>query len=167
MTKKDTRKKVLNPKTGRKVLATGSIGRSMKKKPSSKAIRIVSTAKKSAKKIVSNAKQSARKVISNAKKSARKAVLNAKKSLPKTKKRVKNKKPVSKPSRKMLQSRNLAKHLNRIEGKKATWKVTPKGDVRLSAAQAFRDGAVLGTPHCYGGRCKVLKSDINGRKYWG
>tara|TARA_E500000178_G_C16331129_1_gene449016 strand:+ start:102 stop:458 length:357 start_codon:yes stop_codon:yes gene_type:complete len=63
-------------------------------------------------------------------------------------------------------SRNMVKLINRLEGRRVA-KMSVKGNVRLSAGQARRDGAHWGTVHCYDGKCKVLKKDINGRAYWG
>ena len=56
--------------------------------------------------------------------------------------------------------------INWLEGRKVA-KLSVKGNVRLSAGQARRDGAKLGTSHCYDGKCKILKEDKNGRAYWG
>ena len=66
----------------------------------------------------------------------------------------------------MQESRGMANFINRIEGRKVM-KVTRQGDIRLSAGQAYRDGARIGSRHCYGGKCKTLKLDINKRAYWG
>lgn len=126
MTKKDTRKRIINPKTGRKVLATGSVGKSITKK-----------------KTKNKRKTLAKKMIRRKPKNTRKT-----------------------PTKKTIASRKLANFINRIEGKKVM-KVTSKGNIRLSAAQAFRDGAKLGSKHCYDGKCKTLKKDKNGRKFWG
>ena len=60
----------------------------------------------------------------------------------------------------------LVKLINALERRRVA-KVSVKGNVRLSAGQARRDGAKWGTVHCYDGKCKRLKKDINGRAYWG
>jgi sRNA-binding protein len=46
MKRKDSRKRIVNPKTGRKVLAAGSVGKSIKKRQQSKAPKKTSNAKK-------------------------------------------------------------------------------------------------------------------------
>ncbi len=144
MPKKDTRKRIINPKTGRNVLENGSIGKnirkSMKKKSTKKKNKIKKTTTKNTRKKTST-------------KNTRK----------KTKTTTKTKKL---PNKKIRKSRGLANLINRIEGRKVM-KVSPKGNLRLSAAQAFRDGMRLGAKHCYDGKCKTLKKDKNGRKFWG
>ena len=82
-------------------------------------------------------------------------------------KKTSNKKTSNKhDKRKHANSRNMVKFINGLVGRRAT-KVSVKGNVRLSAGQARRDGAQWGTVHCYDGKCKRLKEDINGRAYWG
>lgn len=143
MVKKDTRKKIVNPKTGRKVLVQGSIGKKLTKKSKNK---------------------SQKKINDKTTKTNKKTTKTTQTKKPKNKtKNDKNKK--RKPTKKVQQSRNLANFINRIEGKKVM-KVSKKGNVRLSAAQAFKDGAKLGTRHCYDGKCTYLRQDKNKRKFW-
>lgn len=192
MVNKETRKKIVNPKTGRKVLATGSVGKKIKNKPSKNVKKQSSNAKK--KKISKSGQrkntQKPKKKATTAKKNKSTSKNGMKRAPPKPKKKTttkREKKPVKasrtqskvnksqhkkqtkkktvKPSRKVQDSRNLANFINRIEGKKVM-KVTKKGSVRLSAAQAFRDGTKLGTPHCYDGKCRYLREDKNKRKFW-
>ena len=182
MVKKDTRKKIVNPRTGRKVLASGSVGTKIKKKPTKKAVKTKAvktkstvkrkTTKSTAKKKVTKSaakkkvtKSAAKKITKSAakKKVTKSAPKRAKNKSQSKKKQVK--KTTVKPSKKVQDSRSLANFINRIEGKKVM-KVTKKGNVRLSAAQAFRDGTKLGTPHCYDGKCKYLREDKNKRRFW-
>lgn len=110
-------KTVLNPKTGRRVLMTGALGRQIvadrkkKKKPTKKITKSVS------KKTLKNNKALVKRVNS----AARETVL----------------------------------------------KVTKTGIVRPSAAADYRSGVPLGTVVCYGGSCKRLKLDRNGRPFYG
>lgn len=60
----------------------------------------------------------------------------------------------------------MANFINRIEGRRVV-KVSTRGGLRPSAAQAYRDGARLGTKTCYDGKCRRLRLDKNGRAYWG
>ena len=72
----------------------------------------------------------------------------------------------SRPTTKRGRSREIVKCINSIEGRKVV-KISAKGNIRPSAAQAYRDGARLGSVVYYDGKHKRLRLDKNGRAYWG
>jgi hypothetical protein len=62
-------------------------------------------------------------------------------------------------------SKRLVRLINSLSGRRVV-KVSAKGGVRPSGAQAYRDGTRLGSMACYDGTCKRLKH--NGKyAYWG
>lgn len=135
-------KTVLNPATGRRVLMKGKIGKEVVAKRNKKKNNLV------VKKAIKNKAIKKKTKIKMVKKTS------AKKTSSKCEKRKHN------------TSRCMVRLINGLEGRRVT-KVSVKGNIRLSAGQARRDGAQWGTVHCYDGKCKRLKQDINGRAYWG
>ena len=130
-------KTVLNPATGRRVLMKGKIGKEV----------VAKRNKKKNNQVVKKAIKKKTKIKMVKKTSAKKTSSKCEK-------------------RKHNTSRCMVRLINGLEGRRVV-KVSVKGNVRLSAGQARRDGAKWGTVHCYDGKCKQLKKDINGRAYWG
>ena len=136
MPKVDTRRKVKNPKTGRMVYATGTLGKAIREKKKKQEARKKTIAKKVAKKPT-------------------KTAAKPKKTL---------KKKTGGPVKgKWYGERGVTKVKSPVE-KKRPKKVAKSYDYRPSA-RAFFDMGLTG-PVCYGGKCHTMAFRNNGSPYW-
>ena len=130
---------------------------------SRKARKPTPTPKRKAKKPTPTPKRKAKKPTPTPKRKARKPTRTAGQKV--------QRKPVNsgRLSRTRAQVNSINNMFRKITGSRGrVAKVSARGNIRPSAAQAYRDGARIGSVACYDGQCKRLRLDKkNNRAYWG